>query len=126
MGCDRVRIICRIQSNVQQGTLASSLQSVLIGIGAGGIVKRSPRSILSGSLKGYFASLVDAAIGECERVFLRLTEQAPGAVLLDLGCDTGEWTSTVGKSIGAGQICGVDMVQVRIRLSSQTRKESMP
>jgi len=82
-------------------------------------VKRSPRSILSGSLKGYLASLVDAAIGEYERVFLRLAEQAAGAVLLDLGCDTGEWTSTVGKSIGAGQICGVDMIQVRIRLSSQ-------
>lgn len=65
-------------------------------------------------MKRYLTSVVDAAVLDYERIFLGLAGQSPGALLLDVGCDTGQWTSTVGKSMGAGEICGVDIVQDRI------------
>lgn len=82
-------------------------------------MKRRCRSLVGECGKKYLISLVDAAISRYQRVFLMLAEQSPGAILLDLGCDTGEWTSRVGSYIGAANIYGVDIVQDRLRLASQ-------
>lgn len=77
------------------------------------------QSLIGKQVKEYLTSLVEAAIREYKRVFLCLAGEAPGGVLLDLGCDTGEWTGRVGGSMGVRQICGVDMVPERIGLASE-------
>lgn len=79
----------------------------------------SARSLLSNGVKRYLTSLVDAAIQDYERIFLGLAGWNPGALLLDVGCDTGEWTSRVGESMGSGEIYGVDIVHSRIAEASR-------
>ena len=79
------------------------------------------RSLLSNGVKRYLTSLVDAAVLDYERIFLGLAGQSPGALLLDVGCDTGQWTSRVGESMGTGEIYGVDIVHNRIAEASRRR-----
>lgn len=50
-----------------------------------------------------------------EKNILSLLEEDKNAKLLDLGCDTGEWTLKIAKKIGSKDVYGVEIVDERIK-----------
>ena len=70
-------------------------------------------------IKKYLISLIHAAIADYEKTFLSLLERNPDATLLDLGCDTGEWTIKVAHQVGTKNIIGVDIVKDRLKCAFQ-------
>ena len=55
---------------------------------------------------------------ENRRVILETMPPRPGARLLDLGCNNGEWTMIVARRVGASEVHGVELVD---ELASQAR-----
>lgn len=66
-------------------------------------------------LKRYFRYLRSAAFRAYQSDILKLVERNPGARVLDIGCDDGEWTNQLRICTGAGEIVGADMVAEALR-----------
>jgi SAM-dependent methyltransferase len=57
----------------------------------------------------------NSAVKLNEENILFVLEEDKDARLLDLGCDTGEWTLKIAKKVGSNDVYGVEIVDKRIR-----------
>jgi SAM-dependent methyltransferase len=61
------------------------------------------------AIKGYLKGLRDKAMVGYSGDIISLAEHNPGAFVLDLGCDNGEWTLKLGEKIGSKNLFGVEI-----------------
>jgi len=61
-------------------------------------------------LKTFFTAMYERASEMNRQNLISLASRAGGNVLLDLGCDDGEWTRRLAAAVGATEIHGVEIV----------------
>jgi 2-polyprenyl-3-methyl-5-hydroxy-6-metoxy-1,4-benzoquinol methylase len=66
-----------------------------------------------------FFSLLDVGYRENQRVFLSLLDNNPKAVILDIGCNDGEFTVKIANRIGANNVYGIEIDRAKVDLSSK-------
>lgn len=65
--------------------------------------------------KGYLKSLWDAANSEYLNIILSMVKENRNSIMLDCGCDTGEFTMKIASKIKPSKIYGIEIVKERFR-----------
>lgn len=66
-------------------------------------------------MKKFFQKMFEQAMALNKKNILEFLENNPSAKLIDLGCDSGEWTMELAKRIDTKEIYGVDIIDERIK-----------
>ena len=59
---------------------------------------------------GYLTRVFHASEDENRRAILEAMPPRPGAVLLDLGCADGTFTTEIARAVGAERVCGIELL----------------
>jgi len=62
-------------------------------------------------VKRYFKYIYNSAFEHNKRNILKLLESEHGSRLCDLGCDDGEWTIKLAKTVKAKEVFGLEIVR---------------
>ncbi len=65
--------------------------------------------------------LYESAKFQYESIILSLLEINPGSIMLDLGCNDGEWTLKIAEKIGISKIYGVDILDEQLEKAERRK-----
>ncbi|MCX6744388.1 MAG: class I SAM-dependent methyltransferase [Candidatus Parcubacteria bacterium] len=69
--------------------------------------------------KNLLANMWHSAYLQNEKNILTFLTPQPGATLIDLGCDNGQWSNQLAEKIQTKNIYGVDIIEERLTLAEQ-------
>jgi SAM-dependent methyltransferase len=69
-------------------------------------------------LKAFFTKMYEHAAEMNRQNIIALVRRAGGSVVLDLGCDDGQWTRRMADTVGARELHGVEIVPDRAELAA--------